>query len=94
LIRFEAKCDTKCHVEGFVNRDGEIIKRTVVNEFTDSWEEKFHFELQEDDAITLFVLPADGKTHLIKTAIYVDGELLADQDKVCHAAGGCTAKIQ
>ncbi len=75
-----------------MNRVNEIIKRTVIEEFTNSRKEEFPFKLEEGDDITLIVLPSYGKPHLIKTKIFIDGVPSANQDKVCHAAGGYTTK--
>jgi hypothetical protein len=93
LILFEAECNTASYVEGFVDRGGEIVQRTTVKELNGKWSEEMRLELQTDDKVLLFVTPNDGQTHLIKTAIYIDGELKANQDKVCHAVGGCSTKL-
>ena len=88
-IEFKATCDTKCNASAFIQRGNDIIWQENI-EFTDQWELNHKANLDTDDKVLLFVIPSDGQVHLIKTEIYIDGELQANQNKVCHAGGGCS----
>jgi len=87
-IEFEAICDTECFSSAFIQRDSEIIWQ-INEDFNGTWTKSHAFELKEGDRVQLFAMPKDGKHHIIKTRIYVDGVKQAEQDKVCHAGGGC-----
>lgn len=90
-IEFKAECNTLSSASAFINRDDEIIWQET-KEFTDNFELSHSTILEEGDKVLLFVMPRDGEVHLIKTEIYIDGELQANQNKVCHAGGGCSVE--
>ena len=89
FIEFKATCDSDCSVSPFIDRNSEIIWQETA-EFTDVFESNHTTDLQPGDKVLLFVMPLDGNVHVIKTEIYIDGELQANQNKVCHAGGGCS----
>lgn len=88
-IDFKAECNTLCSASAFIDRNSEIIWQET-KEFTDNFELSHTTTLEEGDKVLLFVMPRDGEVHVIKTEIYIDGTLQANQDKVCHAGGGCS----
>lgn len=92
-IEFKAACDTKCSASAFIDRNREIVWQETI-EFTDNFELSHTYDLQEGDKVLLFVMPLDGEVHLIKTEIFIDGELQANQNKVCHAGGGCSFELE
>jgi hypothetical protein len=89
VIEFKAECNTDCSASAFIDRNREIVWQETV-EFTDNFELSHTTELQEGDKVLLFVMPRDGEVHIIKTEIFIDGVLQANQNKVCHAGGGCS----
>ncbi|MFT5512827.1 MAG: hypothetical protein ACI8SE_001226 [Bacteroidia bacterium] len=92
-IVFKAKCNTLFSVSTFIDRGREIIWQETT-EFADSFEFNHNTTLEAGDKVLLFVMPLDGKVHVIKTEIYIDGELQANQNKVCHAGGGCSYETE
>ena len=88
-IDFKAECNTFCSASAFIDRNSEIIWQETT-EFTDNFELSHTMELLEGDKVLLFVMPRDGEVQVIKTEIYIDGTLQANQNKVCHAGGGCS----
>jgi hypothetical protein len=92
-IVFKAECNALCSVSTFIDRDREIIWQETT-EFADSFEFKHNTTLETGDKVLLFVMPLDGKVHVVKTEIYIDGELQANQNKVCHAGGGCSFETE
>ncbi|MFT5725293.1 MAG: hypothetical protein ACI9JN_002417 [Bacteroidia bacterium] len=88
-IEFKATCNTLCSATAFIDRGREIIWEETLD-FTNTLELSHNFDLQVGDKVLLFVMPRDGEVHLIKTEIYIDEVLQANQNKVCHAGGGCS----
>ena len=92
-IEFKATCETACYSSAFIDRGGEIIWQESID-----FENEFFLEkktvLLPDDKVLLFVSPKDGKTHYIQTEILIDGVKVANQNKVCHAGGGCSSTIE
>lgn len=88
-IIFKAECNTTCSVSAFIDRNSEIVWQETT-EFDNQFELMHNTVLEEGDKVLLFVMPKDGKIHVIKTEIFIDGELQANQNKVCHAGGGCS----
>ncbi len=92
-IEFKATCDTECYVSAFIDRGGELIWQENP-EFKDEFYLEKKTVLKPDDKVLLFVSPKDGKTHYIQTEILIDGVKVANQNKVCHAGGGCSSTIE
>ena len=89
FIEFKATCDATCSVSAFIDRGSEITRQETA-EFTDEFELTHTADLLPGDKVLLFVMPRDGEVHVIKTEIYIDGKLQANQNKVCRAGGGCS----
>lgn len=92
-IVFKAECNTLCSVSTFIDRNSEIIWQET-SEFTNIFTYSHTKVLESGDKVLLFVMPRDGNVHLIKTEIFIDGELQANQNKVCHAGGGCSFETE
>lgn len=88
-IQFKAKCDATCNASAFIQRGNDIIWQENI-EFTAEWELNHKTNLETNDKVLLFIMPRDGEVHLIQSEIYIDGVLQANQNKVCHAGGGCS----
>jgi hypothetical protein len=89
VIEFKADCPTICSASAFIDRNSEIVWQETID-FTNKFELTHKTALQPGDKVLLFVMPRDGKVYLIKTEIFIDGALQANQNKVCHAGGGCS----
>ena len=90
-IVFVAESNTALEVFTFIDRD-----RTIIWEETEEatvFRKELEYNLEPNDKVVVFAMPKDGKYHVIKTQVFIDGVLKKEQNKVCHAGGGCTVQL-
>jgi hypothetical protein len=91
-IRFTAQSSADLHISTFIDRQGQIIWQETTQ--SSAFDNTIEYELKTNDRVMVAATPADGKWHVIKTEIYIDGVLRKAQDKLCKGAGGCSVEIE
>ena len=78
-IVFVAESNTPLSVVTFIDRN-----RTIIWEETEEasiFRKEIEYKLEPNDKVIVFAMPKDGKHHVIKTQVYIDGVLKKSKTK-------------